>query len=834
MCKKLILGFFLWFCFASVGKAQEVQDLLEQLNKSTLPAQKITLQTKIGLAYQKQNAHQKATEYLDKAYQLSKEQNNLPQMPVILQGLVQSYTELKNYKNALATNQKLVEIFQRQQDETNVLRTLQTSAYLAKLSNQDNEAITFYNQTLALQKKKNDIEGQASSLNNLGYLYKRLGNTDESLKHFTDALNLYKTQQNKKTPNIAVLTNIGVCYANLSDFKQAKNYFIQALNIAEQNSDLKELAKTNNYLAANYHISGNDVQALSTAQKALEYGNAAQNEEVVITTYHILAQIYQKDNNFEEYNRYNKLFVEAQKKMSEKEAKQALQVLQNQADIERKENELKSLIAERDLTKLEKEKQSAEIARKQAEVNSLKSEQIAKEQALQNSKLRQEQIQQALELAQRRAQQAETDEKLKDQEIQALKSKEENILRDREMQILEIKNKEERAQRTQREKDLKILEATNKAQTQQSRFNQYVFALSLAIALLVLFFVLTSLYFSQRARRTLASKNKEIETQKQEIMSSNEELQQNQEEILAQREFISGQNQELTVANQRMQDNEAILQKSIDKLRASEEKIRQANENLQERDKQISSSIIAAKTIQTAILPYPAKLELLLKDYFIIYHPKDVVSGDFYWLNEVQDKTILVVADCTGHGVPGAFMTLIGNSLLDKIVRVWDIIDPAQILERLHQEIRIVLRQDFDTNNSGMDLIVTCIEQAEGGVNIVFSGAKNSLYYTQNGEIQVLKANRKSVGGDQNENKFFTNQTLFLPKGSMMYLSTDGFIDQNDLKRKRLGDKAFTALLQQTCTLPTQAQQQALEKALQKYMEGTLQRDDISLIGVKV
>lgn len=833
--------YLLFVCFfvPTTVYAQDIKDLLSKLNQAPNNTDKLALYSQIGIEYQKQNAHKKATEYLEKAYQISKEETNTKQTPLLLRGLAYSYAELKEYKNATQTHQKLLDLYAKVQDEVGQLRTMQSLANIAKLNNEDNEAISYYNNVLAIQQKRKDIEGQTSTYNNLGYLYKRIGDREKSIQNFNEALNVNKNQQNAAGQDKAtMLTNTGVCYANLGDFRQAKNYFAEALAIREKQGNAGEIASTHNYLAANYYVSGNNAQALTTAQRALEYANTAQNEEVLMTTYRILAEIYQKDNDFRESQRYDRLYQEQKNRLADKEAKQRQQMLQNQVEIEQKENELKSLIAERDRSEaalkqstLEKQKQAADIARKQEELARLKSEQALQAQELKNSALQQRQTEQALQLAKQEVLQAESNEKLKEKEIQELKYQDEQIKQKAKI----------REEREKRGNEMRVLEATNKtqaeknkAQAEKARSDSYMFWFAVLIFVLILVFVLGSLYLSQRARKKLGTKNKEIEKQRQEILSSHEELQQNQEEIVAQREFIEEQNSDLTVANQRMKDNENILRKSIEKLRAKEEEIKLQNAHLQERDKQISSSISAAKTIQTAILPYTAKLDQLLRDYFIIYRPKDVVSGDFYWLNEVEGKTIFVVADCTGHGVPGAFMTLIGNSLLDKVIRVWNIHEPADILERLHEEVRIVLRQDDSANNNGMDLIVVQMKNTETGRDIIFSGAKNSLYYTQNGNVTTLKGDRKSVGGEQNEKKKFTNQHLSLPTGSMVYLSSDGFIDQNDIDRKRFGEKRLIDIFGQVAKLGMDEQQQYIENVLNTYMHDTYQRDDILLIGVKI
>lgn len=292
----------------------------------------------------------------------------------------------------------------------------------------------------------------------------------------------------------------------------------------------------------------------------------------------------------------------------------------------------------------------------------------------------------------------------------------------------------------------------------------------------------------------------ELQEKQDEILTQNEELMQNQEEILAQRDFITKMNKELVL-----------------------------------RDRQITSSIKAAYTIQQAVLPYKLKLDTLLKDYFVINKPKDVVSGDFFWLNQLENYTFLIVADCTGHGVPGAFMTLIGDVLLDKIIRIWRIYEPDQILTRLNEEVRTVLHQEETGSNNGMDVAVLRIEHLENQKLITFAGAKRPLYYIDvEQQVVEIRGNRYSIGGRQNDQIKFINHSLILPLGSLLYLSSDGFIDQNDKKRKKFGEVKFRTLLAENQHLSLEEQKQVLLEALYEQMYDTAQRDDILLIGFRL
>jgi serine phosphatase RsbU (regulator of sigma subunit) len=302
--------------------------------------------------------------------------------------------------------------------------------------------------------------------------------------------------------------------------------------------------------------------------------------------------------------------------------------------------------------------------------------------------------------------------------------------------------------------------------------------------------------------RKVQERTEELHRLHQEVVTQNEELHQTQEEIMAQRDAIEVKNQELATQNE-----------------------------------QIQNSIRAAKAIQKAIVPHQQKRDDLLKDYFVIYRPRDVVSGDIYWLHKIEDSVFMAVIDCTGHGVPGAFMTMITHNLLDKIVRVWDIHSPSEVLNRLHEEITTVLRQKETDNNYGMDMsFTTTMPQQDGTYHIVFAGAKQNAYYVQEGEheVKVLQGVRKSIGGLQREDIEFTNISLNLTNGSQLYLSTDGYIDQNDLKRKRIGEKAFIQLLQDIHQNDMYTQKQLMIKYLYNYMRDTVQRDDILVLGIKL
>jgi len=320
----------------------------------------------------------------------------------------------------------------------------------------------------------------------------------------------------------------------------------------------------------------------------------------------------------------------------------------------------------------------------------------------------------------------------------------------------------------------------------------------------------------------------------QELNNKYQELAQGQEEILAQRNALKVQNKVQEHLHRRLSANEQVLRKAYLKLKMSEEKGREQNEELKKTNDKLNKSIEAAKVIQQAILPYELKANLLLKEYFVIFRPRDVVSGDFFWLNKINGITVLAAVDCTGHGVPGAFMSLIANTLLDKIVRVWQVTNPAEILTMLNEEVAIVLRQRETGNSEGMDVCICAWEASRDLVHLTFAGAKRPLYYVEadSNILKTIKPDRLSIGGTIQGDKFFTPHSLSLDHGCRLYLTSDGFVDQSNRDRVRFGSQRLETLLAQCHHLPMTDQCNVISQALDQFQAGGDQRDDILVIGV--
>ena len=222
-----------------------------------------------------------------------------------------------------------------------------------------------------------------------------------------------------------------------------------------------------------------------------------------------------------------------------------------------------------------------------------------------------------------------------------------------------------------------------------------------------------------------------------------------------------------------------------------------------------------------------------MPNFFISFFPKDIVSGDFLWFTENEDSAFIAVADCTGHGVPGAFMSIIGSTFLNQIVKEMRIFDPSLILENLNIKIRTALKQDTEENESrdGMEVCLCKIDKDK----IIFSGANRPLYYAKkDGEVIKVKGNFLPIGGKQKDGiKKYTNSEILLD-GSIasIYLTSDGIQDQIDENEQKIGSNGVSELIKRNYLKNANDQKNEFEKKIKTSCEKQTQRDDISVIGI--
>lgn len=290
-------------------------------------------------------------------------------------------------------------------------------------------------------------------------------------------------------------------------------------------------------------------------------------------------------------------------------------------------------------------------------------------------------------------------------------------------------------------------------------------------------------------------------------------------------------------------DKIIAVDSDITLIRKANRQIKEQHKILEEQNEHITSSINYAKTIQAASLPSPSGYEKNFQT-FLIYKPKDIVSGDYYWFHNLSkdednfDRFIISVIDSTGHGVPGAFMSLIGTQILNEIIISHKNINPAVIIEKLDKKIISALSQETTANKDGMDLVMTLVEKQENNeIKITFAGAKRPLYVFREeaNELETLRGSRRSVGGIKKTVREveFKNTTTTLSKGDSIYLTSDGLVDQPNSQRTRYGSTQLTAILQAIGKLDMKEQKEKLLESYTSHTQETPQRDDITVMGIK-
>ncbi len=260
-----------------------------------------------------------------------------------------------------------------------------------------------------------------------------------------------------------------------------------------------------------------------------------------------------------------------------------------------------------------------------------------------------------------------------------------------------------------------------------------------------------------------------------------------------------------------------------------------AKQEIEEKNLHITDSIVYSKRIQNAILPTSREMRKSLKDHFVIYRPKDIVSGDFYWLYSDENCMILAVVDCTGHGVPGALMSVMGNSLLNEIVNDRQKLQPDRVLYELNIGVVKALKKSEQESriNDGMD--VCLIFQDKQANKVFFCGARRPLflYRQKTKQLEEYKGNRISIGEFKKTGKSFHAESLDLEVGDMVYLTSDGFVDQSNVEGKKIGSRKFRSLLNEISEDSLKLQKKKLESLLDTHQAEEEQRDDITIIGFR-
>ena len=282
-----------------------------------------------------------------------------------------------------------------------------------------------------------------------------------------------------------------------------------------------------------------------------------------------------------------------------------------------------------------------------------------------------------------------------------------------------------------------------------------------------------------------------------------------------------------------------FLTRSMQTILANEDRLTanlmQSKLEIEQKNQETLDSIMYAKKIQEAILPMISEVHQAFEDSFIFYLPRDIVSGDFYWFKEIGDKKYIAAVDCTGHGVPGAFMSMIGSVLLDDIVSKKGIEEPHQILNQLNEGVIKALKQNNLESGSrdGMDIALCVLDETKN--KLYFAGALRPLIHIRDGVIERIKSDSFPIGGSNNPDEGYGFHEINIEKGDVFYLYSDGYPDQfGGEKDKKYMTKSFRDYLVRISKQPMSEQKELLETEFHRWRGDFEQVDDVLVIGFRV
>ena len=659
----------------------------------------------------------------------------------------------------------------------------------------------------------NDTTASLEWKHRLGKIYLRLGKLDQAMAYISQIKNQYKKNGNKKKYAEA-LVDLGDIYMSLNVPELAKENYIKARKIFQEIGDENMLAQTNAKIAIIYNNDYMSEEAFATINKTLD-SLPDLRPETKATLYSTLAKIYADNGQLDS---------------ATIAYKKALELLENTTG---KDYEKGHILLELGELSIELQKYTSakrylhkayiifdNLGATDAKAQTLTAEGIAY--------MGQGKYSQAIAKFNRAKQYAEQTENLEvlqkiylnlakiyekqNQIAKALKYyKQYEQYRDQYYQQLTQQGYAEvilMFQNEEKQREIQLLKKEEALKNQQLRSKQQMFYASLIVIVLLLGLVIVTIIMMRRVRK------------------ANALLQEQFEQIKLQKREIETQSR--------------ILEKATQSILKQKEKIELQNKN-------IRASINYASRIQKAMLPKPEEFAKYFDEFFIYYRPKEVVSGDFYWLAEVQDKPslfqdsnhnkkiILAVSDCTGHGVPGAFMAMLGDAYLNQIVKVQKVISPDKILEILNKAIRDTLQTQEEDSTDGMDIAICVIDRQKH--TLEFAGAKSDLLYVQNDKMIRVHGDMFSIGGlKQDRLRTYQKSTIDITADTLLYMYSDGFQDQFGGKHgRKYMSKKFREFLFSIHNEPLDKQKILIHQEFNNWKgKNYHQMDDITVIGVKL
>lgn len=796
----------------------ELEKTLEYAEKAKTISEKIEYEKGkaeslrfIGIYYHLSGDYNQAIKYYEDALELNLEIGHKKNIASCYNNMGILFRQQSNYPKALEYYQKSLKIAEELNNKQSIANCLNNISIILVLQKDYETALEYLERNQKSYQELGNEDGVAMCYLNTGVVHAKLNDYNKAIEFYDKSLKIYEGMGDK-TGLAMCLQNSGDSYKELGEYSKALEIYKKALSIKEELGNKQSICYTYIGLTDVFIYEKDYEKAMEYAQKSLDIANELKLYDELKVIHKQFSDIYVQKNNY-------------------KLAYENFVLHKQYNDSVFNENNIKKIAELETQYDYEKEKQAIEL--EQQKKDAIQQAEAKRQKTIRNSFIFGFILMLILVFV------------VLNSLIQ--KRKANKILTAQKNEIQE-KNEELRQQKEEILAQAEELEATNFELEKLS-----IVAQETDNAVLI-FDEKYNLEWTNQAFEKIYGYNLDELSLKDKINLLNDSNNSNIKNILD--ECLKDKKSKTYKNENRKKNGETLwvqttltpifefgtvkkiiaIEADITEIQKANIIIEKANREISSKNRQITESISCARTIQQAILPIEQNMSKTF-DNFVIFRPKDVVSGDFYWFAQEKDISFVAAIDCTGHGVPGAFMSMIGYSLLNDIVKQRKIFSPKDIFTHLNEEVIKSLKQDITDNQDGMDGGICLIKNTnEKNFEIEYCGAKRPLFYIKNGEeIEKLKGDRKSIGGISRSLNVvnFTNQKITLQKNDLIYLSSDGYTDQNNAERRRLGSNRLISILNQINTKELTEQKQTLENELDNWQGEEKQRDDITLIGIK-
>ncbi|HOO98355.1 MAG TPA: SpoIIE family protein phosphatase [Bacteroidales bacterium] len=725
----------------------------------------------------------------------------------VLKTIADDYFELGIYKKAALYYEQASQ--KTAKDEEIILSDLYEKAGLSYFNLMlDSVSSIWYERAVTILEKTGDDQASMRCRGQLGILYSQLGYHDRALAQYEHMIAFY-TPENNTRELASAYNQAGILYFRKQETGKAIELISEAIEISQRGgTDDHFLTEAWSNIAICYQNAGNEIEMLECFSKALRHATAADRTAEAARIQRIMANVYFKKGDNYHAEVYCISCIESALKSGNSDALYLCyhdysDVLEDGNDYikalqyyEKYLNLRDSLNYERRLAERYNEDRIAEYEAIESRIKNELAEEEIRDLELKNLRAEAERRENEINLL---IKEKELDSLERERISQSLLlEREKNIARENQARVISLEQEariqqleidriaeQERLLRTENQ----LLETQRKQEEENARKARQIRNMAIFLVILMVIVAVMILFGLISTRK----KNLKLAESKRQIELINSDLEMTNAEVIRQKEIIEQKNLSIT------------------------------------------DSIQYARRIQTAVLPPPDFIDNWGIENFILFKPKDIVSGDFYWGANKNGRLYLAAADCTGHGVPGAFMSMLGHAFLEEIINTKETGNAATILNLLREEIINTLRQKGTAGETrdGMDISLVIIDRQAGRLD--YAGANNPLYLIRGGALQKFQADHMPIGIHFISFTPFTNKNIKIETGDYLYMFSDGYADQfGGPKGRKFMYKPFQELLLKNHTLPMPEQKSILERSFEEWKDGYEQVDDVLVLGIKI